>query len=313
MTRTVPSLAGMIHVPAGTFRMGSQHFYPEEAPCRAVKVRGFHIDATPVTNAQFDAFVAATGYRSFAELPPDPTDYPGTDFALLVAGSAVFQPTAGPVALDDHSQWWAFVPGADWRHPVGPDSDITGREDHPVVQIAYADAEAYAAWAGKALPTEAEWEFAARGGLDGAEFAWGDELSPDGAIMANYWLGQFPHDSRKPAGDFRTTPVTRFPANGRGAHDMIGNVWEWTRDWYGAAEIKPGKACCAIDNPRGGTLRDSFEPGDPRRVGRKVIKGGSHLCAPNYCQRYRPAARHPQAIDSPTSHIGFRCVVRDRP
>ena len=303
-------MAGMIRVPAGTFRMGSDRFYPEEAPVRDVKVRGFRIDPTPVTNAEFAAFVADTGYQTFAERAPDPKDYPDADPALLVTGSAVFQPTAGPVLLDDYGQWWAFVPGADWRHPAGPESDIVGREDHPVVQIAFADAEAYAAWAGKALPTEAEWEFAARGGLVDADYAWGNELAPDGAVLANYWCGRFPYESEKR--DFRTSPVTRFPANGYGLCDMIGNVWEWTRDWYGAAKAGSRRACCAIDNPRGGTLRDSFEPGDPRRIGRKVIKGGSHLCAPNYCQRYRPAARHPKAIDSPTSHIGFRCVIRDR-
>lgn len=300
----------MTHIARGRFRMGSERFYPEEAPCRAVKVGDFWIDDTPVTNAQFAAFVAATGYTTFAELPPDPAQYPGLDPALAVAGSAVFQPTSMPVPLDDFSQWWAFVPGADWRHPTGPDSSIEGLDDHPVVQIAFADAEAYARWAGKALPTEAEWEFAARGGLAEREYAWGDELAPGGAILANYWLGLFPVASQKPDGDFRTTPVGSFPANGHGLSDMIGNVWEWTRDWYAMPKGKPAKACCAIDNPRGGSLRASFEPGDITRTGRKVIKGGSHLCAPNYCQRYRPAARHPQAIDSPTSHIGFRCIIR---
>ncbi len=289
--------------------MGSEAFYPEEAPHRMVRVGGFRIDPTPVTNAQFAAFVDATGYRTFAELPPDPKLYPGLDPALAVAGSAVFQRTATPVPLDDYSQWWEFVPGADWRHPTGPDS--AALPDHPVVQIAYKDAEAYAKWAGKALPTEAEWEFAARGGFDGADYAWGDELTPNGAVLANFWQGQFPFASTKPDGAYRTSAVGSYPPNGYGLSDMIGNVWEWTRDWYGAPTSKPAKACCAIDNPRGAQLRESFEPGDPMRTGRKVMKGGSHLCAPNYCQRYRPAARHPQAIDSPTSHIGFRCIVRD--
>lgn len=300
----------MTQLPGGTFRMGSERFYPEEAPCRMVRVGPFWIDNTPVTNADFAAFVDATGYRTFAELPPDPKLYQLDDPALAVPGSAVFQRTATPVPLDDHGQWWEFVPGADWRHPLGPDSSIAGLEDHPVVQIAPVDAEAYATWAGKALPTEAEWEFAARGGLEAADYAWGDELAPDGAIMANYWQGLFPFASQKADGNFRTTPVGAFPANGYGLSDMIGNVWEWTRDWYGAPTGKPGRACCAIDNPRGATLRDSMVPGQPDRIGRRVIKGGSHLCAPNYCQRYRPAARHPQAIDSPTSHIGFRCIIR---
>ncbi|MFV3078010.1 formylglycine-generating enzyme family protein [Niveispirillum fermenti] len=301
---------GMAHITGGTFTMGSDRFYPEEKPRRRVRVGSFWIDTTPVTNAQFDAFVTATGYRTFAELPPDPRLYPGMDPSLAVAGSAVFQKTAGPVPLDNHGRWWAFVPGADWRHPTGPDSGIAGLEDHPVVQIAHADAAAYAKWAGKALPTEAEWEFAARGGLEDKEYAWGDELAPDGAILANYWQGTFPHQTLKEDGNFRTTPVGRFPANGHGLYDMVGNVWEWTHDWFGTNPRKPAKACCAVDNPRGATLRESMDPYDGTRMGRKVIKGGSHLCAPNYCQRYRPAARHPQSIDSPTSHIGFRCIVR---
>ncbi|WP_369062326.1 formylglycine-generating enzyme family protein [Caulobacter sp. 73W] len=300
----------MIRIQGGAFLMGSERNYPEEAPTRRVKVDKFWIDQGPVTNAQFAAFVADTGYRTFAELAPDPAHYPDLDPAMAIPGSAVFQPTDGPVELDDHTQWWAFTPGADWRHPAGPDSDIFDLDDHPVVQVAYADALAYAKWAGKTLPTEAEWEFAARGGLEGREFAWGDELAPDGAMLANYWQGRFPFASQKADGGYRTTSVGAFPANGYGLHDMIGNVWEWTRDWYGAPKGAPTKACCAIDNPRGAQQRESLDPDDPQRTGRKVIKGGSHLCAPNYCRRYRPAARHPQAIDSPTSHIGFRCVVR---
>lgn len=304
----MPTPPGMVQLPGGSFRMGSEHFYPEEAPCRMVRVGAFAIDVTPVTNAQFAAFVAATGYRTLAELPPDPKLYAELDPALAVPGSAVFECTPAPVHLEDHSLWWHFVAGADWRHPAGPDSEALA--DHPVVQIAYEDAEAYAAWAGKALPTEAEWEFAARGGLEDQDYAWGDELAPGGAVLANYWQGLFPFTTQKPDGNYRTTPVGSFPANGYGLVDMIGNVWEWTRDWYGAPSGKPGRACCAIDNPRGGTRRESVAPGEPVRIGRKVLKGGSHLCAPNYCQRYRPAARHPQAIDSPTGHIGFRCIIR---
>lgn len=289
--------------------MGSERFYPEEAPHRMVRLQSFRIDPGPVTNAQFSAFVDATGYRTLAEVAPDPKRYPGLDPSLAVAGSAVFQCTPTPVFLDDYSQWWKFVPGADWRHPTGPDS--VAETDHPVVHIAYKDAEAYAKWAGKVLPTETEWEFAARGGLEGAEYAWGDELMPDGKALANFWQGAFPFASSKPDGGYRTSPVGAYPPNGYGLYDMIGNVWEWTRDWYSSTGVAPNKACCAVDNPRGGSLRESVDPGDPMRTGRKVIKGGSHLCAPNYCQRYRPAARHPQAIDSPTSHIGFRCIVRD--
>lgn len=308
-----PSLEGMRHLSGGRFAMGSERFYEDERPVRAVRVDPFWIDETPVTNAAFAAFVDATGYRTIAEIAPDPKDYPGLDPALAVPGSLVFQQTPVPVGLDDWSQWWAFVPGADWRHPTGPDSDIAGLLDHPVVQIAYADAEAFAKWAGKTLPTEAEWEFAARGGLEDADYAWGDELAPEGAILANYWQGRFPFATTKADGNFRTTPVGRFPANGFGLSDMIGNVWEWTRDWYGMAQApKPGKgSCCEAVNPRGGLVRESYDPEAPEtKIGRKVLKGGSHLCAPSYCQRYRPAARHPQAIDSATSHIGFRCISR---
>ncbi len=301
---------GMKLIPGGSFMMGSEQFYEEERPLRRVRVDSFWIDATPVTNAQFAAFIAATGYRTFVEKAPDPKDYPGMDPALAVPGSLVFQRTPQPVSLDDHGQWWAFVPGADWRHPTGPDSSIAGIEDHPVVHVAFEDADAYAKWAGKALPTEAEWEFAARGGLVDKEYAWGDELAPGGAILANYWQGMFPFATLKPDDQYRTTAAGSFPANGYGLSDMIGNVWEWTRDWYGAPQ--PGKgSCCEAVNPRGATIGDSFESHAPgAKIGRRVLKGGSHLCAVNYCQRYRPAARHPQQIDSATSHIGFRCVSR---
>lgn len=301
-------------VPGGTYRMGSNAFYPEERPRRAVKVDSFWIDASPVTNRAFERFVAETGYRTLAEIPPDPDDYPGMDPALAAPGSLVFTRTAGPVPLDDPSHWWAFVLGADWRHPTGPDSDLTGKEDHPVVHVAYADAAAYAEWAGKSLPTEAEWEYAARGGLEDREYAWGDELAPDGAVLANYWRGLFPFANQRADGEYRTTPVGSFPANGHGLSDMIGNVWEWTADWYAdAGALASKRPCCAVSNPRGAALAASFDPAQPGvRIGRRVLKGGSHLCAANYCQRYRPAARHPQMIDSATSHIGFRCVSRVR-
>jgi formylglycine-generating enzyme len=303
---------GMRLLDGGSFTMGSDQFYAEERPARRVRVDAFFIDEAPVTNAQFAAFVMATGYRTVAEIVPDPRDYPGLDPTTARAGALVFQPTPAPVALDDWSQWWAFVPGACWRHPYGPDSDLIGREDHPVVQVAFADAEAFARWAGKSLPTEAEWEFAARGGLDGANYAWGDELAPGGKAMANVWEGLFPFATTKAGGDFRTTPVGSYPPNDYGLVDMIGNVWEWTRDWYGTASAAAAKSgCCEAANPRGAAIGQSYDPAEPLlKIGRKVLKGGSHLCAPSYCQRYRPAARHAQTIDSATSHIGFRCVSR---
>lgn len=304
-------LKGMRRLPGGRFRMGSERFYPEEAPHRTIKVDPFWIDEAPVTNRAFAAFVAATGYRTIAEIAPDPAMYPGLAPEDAVPASLVFMPTAQPVSLHDHTQWWALVPGADWRHPAGPDSAIEGLEDHPVVHVAYPDAEAYAKWARKALPTEAEWEFAARGGLDGADYAWGDVFEPEGRMMANYWRGLFPFSNQRGDGGFRTTTVGSYPSNGYGLSDMIGNVWEWTRDWYKVPPAaKKSGGCCVIDNPRGGTLNESLDASEPVRIGRRVLKGGSHLCAANYCQRYRPAARHAQMIESPTSHIGFRCVVR---
>lgn len=298
-------------IPAGVFRMGSDRFYPEEAPSLDVRVDAFLIDETPVTNAAFRRFVEATGHVTLAEIPPDPKDYPGMDPAMAVAGSLVFQKPERLANWNDVSQWWLWTPGANWARPYGPESSLDGLDDHPVVHVAYADAEAYARWAGKSLPTEAEWEHAARGGLVDADYAWGDELAPDGAMLANYWQGEFPVANDLLDGWERTSPVRSFPANGHGLYDMIGNVWEWTRDWYaprGAAAKK--SACCVPSNPRGALKDHSYEPGDPARIPRKVIKGGSHLCAPNYCQRYRPAARHPEAVDTSTSHIGFRCVRR---
>lgn len=307
---------GMVALQGGTFTMGSDRFYPEEAPVRRVSVDPFWIDATPVTNKAFAHFVAATGYVTIAEIAPDPKDYPGLLPGMDRAGSLVFRKTAGPVDMGNASHWWQFEFGADWRHPLGPDSSTEGREDHPVVHVAYADAAAYAAWAGKALPTEAEFEFAARGGLEGKDYAWGDELAPGGVMMANYWQGLFPFANQCLDGWERTSPVKGFPANGFGLYDMIGNVWEWTQDWWSDHTVPPmqGKtACCTLSNPRGGTLKASYDPGQPHmRIGRKVLKGGSHLCSANYCQRYRPAARHPEMIDTSTSHIGFRCVIHDR-
>ncbi|MFT3813026.1 MAG: formylglycine-generating enzyme family protein [Acidovorax sp.] len=303
---------GMVLIPGGTFRMGSDRHYPEEAPVHRVTVGSFFIDRTPVTNRQFKDFVKATGHVTLAQIPPNPKDYPGALPHMLYAGSLVFTPPPHRVDLRLMGEWWRFTKGADWRHPQGRKSDIYHRDDHPVVHIAYADALAYAQWAGKDLPTEAEWEFAARGGLDGAEYAWGDELTPAGTHMANTWQGEFPTENLKTDGYERTSPVTAFPPNGYGVHDMIGNVWEWTSDWY--ADRHPADAvknCCIPRNPRGGNEADSYDPQQPEiRIPRKVIKGGSHLCAPNYCSRYRPAARHAHAVDTSTSHIGFRCVMR---
>lgn len=310
----LPSTDAMIPIPGGVFAMGSDRHYPEEAPVRRVRVDPFRMDAVPVTNAQFAEFVAATGHVTFAELPPDPKHYPGMLPELALAGSLVFEPTAGPVDLA-LVQWWDYRIGANWRQPLGPGSSVDGLEDHPVVHVSHADAEAFAAWAGKALPTEAEWEFAARGGLDGRDYAWGDELAPGGAMLANYWQGPFPHANSCVDGFLRTSPVASYPANGYGLYDMIGNVWEWTADWYRAprAEKKPRGSCCIPANPRGGTRGGSIAKGDAARMPRKVLKGGSHLCAEQYCRRYRPAARYAQPIDTTTSHVGFRCILRASP
>ncbi|MGI4945318.1 MAG: formylglycine-generating enzyme family protein [Janthinobacterium lividum] len=281
----------MVRLSGGRFRMGSDRHYPEEAPSRAAAVPGFWIDRAPVTNREFAAFVGATGYCSVAEALPDPGAYPGADPAALVPGSIVFRPPGSPDAMRFWGDWWAFVPGAHWRHPDG--SARVCDPDHPVVHVAHADAAAYAAWAGKSLPTEAEWEFAARGGEDRGEYAWGDELAPDGAHQANTWQGRFPFENLVEDGFAGTSPVGAYPPNGFGLVDMIGNVWEWTDDpWSGGG----GHPCCAPAHAA---------------IARRVIKGGSHLCAPNYCRRYRPAARQPQAVDSGTSHLGFRCVLRN--
>jgi sulfatase modifying factor 1 len=302
----------MVLVPGSTFRMGSGHHYPEEAPVHRVMVDEFWIDRTPVTNKQFKAFVKATRHVTTAEILPDPKDYPGALPHMLYAGSLVFSPPRSVTNLRDWSQWWTFMKGADWRHPYGPKSNINVLDDHPVVHVSYSDALAYARWAGKDLPTEAEWEFAAHGGLDGAEFAWGDEFTPSGVHMANTWQGEFPRENLKADGYERTSPVTAFPPNGYGLHDMIGNVWEWTSSWWSTKhEADAPKPCCIPENPRGGREEQSYDPCLPNiRIPRKVLKGGSHLCAPNYCRRYRPAARHAEPIDTSTSHVGFRCVRR---
>ena len=298
-------------VPGGVFDMGSDRFYPEEAPVRKVRVTSFLMDEVPVTNTEFARFVAATDHVTLAELAPSVVDYPGLLPEMAVAGSMVFDPDRPTGTLRDPTPWWTYRAGADWRHPLGPGSGIEDLGEHPVVHVSYADAQAYAVWAGKSLPTEAQWERAARGGLDGADYAWGHELAPDGAMMANYWQGEFPYTNTLADGWERTSPVRAFPANRYGLFDVIGNVWEWTRDWWSRPRATaPSTDCCGIpENPRGGTRHGSVDIVTNDGIPRKVIKGGSHLCASNYCRRFRPAARHPQPIDSPTSHIGFRCVV----
>jgi formylglycine-generating enzyme required for sulfatase activity len=296
-------------IPGGRFTMGSARHYPEEAPPRVEKVGGFWMDRWPVTNAQFRAFIGATGHVTLAETAPDPAQYPGADPSLLVPASVVFVKPTQRVDLRNHFNWWSYVPGADWRHPYGPESSIDGLDDHPVVHVGFDDAAAYARWAGKELPNEVEWEFAARGGLEGAEYAWGDELTPGGKPMANTWQGEFPIENLRHDGYETTSPVGSFPANGWGLHDMIGNVWEWTTDWYATAQQarRGASACCSGDQA---ARERSFDPCVALPIPRKVMKGGSFLCAPNYCRRYRPAARMPQAIDTATCHLGFRCVVR---
>jgi len=304
--------AGMIFIPGGAFRMGSDRHYPEEGPVHRVSVDDFWIDRAPVTNRQFKEFVQSTGHVTFAEVAPDPKNYPGALPHMIFAGSLVFTPPNHPVDLRNWGQWWTLVKGADWRRPYGPKSNINALDNHPVVHVTFGDAIAYAKWVGKDLPTEAEWEFAARGGLDSAEFAWGEEYAPGGEYRANTWQGEFPHENTREDGYARTSPVTAFPSNGYGLYDMIGNVWEWTHDWYAPRhEADAAKACCAPKNPLGRREEASFDPLEPEiKIPRKVIKGGSHLCAPNYCRRYRPAARHAEPVDTSTSHVGFRCVFR---
>ncbi|QZT63352.1 formylglycine-generating enzyme family protein [Mycolicibacterium austroafricanum] len=289
-------LTELVALDGGSFRMGSTRFYPEEAPVHTVTVAPYAIERHPVTSAQFALFVADTGYRTVAELPPDPALYPGAAPQDLVPGALVFRPTAGPVDLRDWRQWWDWVPGADWRHPFGPGSFVDDKPDHPVVQVCYADAAAYARWAGRRLPTEAEWEFAARAGST-AVYAWGDEAVPGGVLMANTWQGAFPYRNDGALGWAGTSPVGTFPANAYGLVDMIGNVWEWTTTRFAGHHVldAPVNSCCPQTGP------------DPAVT--QALKGGSHLCAPEYCHRYRPSARSPQSQDSATTHIGFRCAV----
>jgi formylglycine-generating enzyme required for sulfatase activity len=300
----------MVAIPGGTFLMGSDAHYAEEAPAHKVTVAPFRMDRHAVTNREFRRFVEATGHVTLAEKPANAADYPGAKPGMLVPSSVVFRRPAQRVDMRNPYNWWIYVPGANWRHPRGPGSTLQGLWEHPVVQVAFEDAQAYAAWTGKALPTEAEWEFAARGGLDGAPYVWGDEYMPGGKPQANTWQGEFPYENTLVDGYEWTAPVGSFPPNGYGLVDMAGNVWEWTTDWYQEHRAIQ-HACCTIDNPRGGTGEGSLDPRTPDvRIPRKVMKGGSYLCAPNYCQRYRPAARMAQPVDTSTCHLGFRCVIR---
>jgi formylglycine-generating enzyme len=307
---------GMAWIPRGTFLMGTndKESFPNERPAHLVQVQGFWMDEHDVTNAEFAKFVEATGYVTTAERKIDWEDLkkqlpPGTpqpDKSALVPGSLVFTPTSGPVPLNDLSAWWRWVHGANWRHPEGPESSIEGRENHPVVQVSWYDAVAYAQWAGKRLPTEAEWEFAARGGLESKRYVWGDDFKPGGKYMANTWQGLFPVRDTGEDGFVGTSPVGSFPANGYGLYDMAGNVWQWCSDWYRVdahIEAASQKVCRDPAGPA-----QSYDPGDPYSP-KRVVKGGSFLCNPSYCESYRPSARRGTPPDTGSSHTGFRCVI----
>lgn len=293
---------GMVWIPGGTFHMGSDDATFEDArPVHRVTLDGFWLDRTEVTNRAFSRFVAATGYVTVAERRPDPRDFPGVPAEALVPGSLVFTPPADPVSLDNPLAWWRYVPGANWRHPDGPGSSIEGRDTDPVVQVSWDDAAAYARWAGKRLPTEAEWEYASRGGKGRTQFVWGDQLLPNGRWQANTWQGRFPDSNTADDGYPRIAPVASFAANAFGLFDMSGNVWEWCADWY-----RPGYDPGDARNPTGpASSHDPDEPGIPKRVQR----GGSFLCTDEYCGRFRPHARGKGAIDTGLSHVGFRCAL----
>lgn len=302
----------MVKLPGGEFLMGSDEHYPDEGPAHRAAVDAFSVDPHPVTNEDFSEFVEATGYRTVAERPLDPELYPGVPADSLAPGSAVFVMTDGSVNLRDWSHWWQWTPGACWRRPEGPESDVNGRGDHPVVHVCHEDAAAFCEWAGRSLPSEAEWEYAARGGLDAAEFVWGNDDPQESRPLANTWQGRFPYENTELDGWTRTSPVGSYPPNGYGLYDMAGNVWEWTDDWYQRRRRAPAApTCCVPLNPRGGSARGSLDPSQPQTpVPRKVLKGGSYLCSIQYCFRYRPAARQAQTIDTGLSNLGFRCVVR---
>jgi len=309
---------GMAWIPGGEFSMGAadppemnevgMNGTRDARPIHRVYVDGFFMDKTDVTNAQFASFVKATGYVTVAERTPRAEDFPGAPAANLVAGSVVFTPPHHPVPLNDHFQWWNYVRGASWRHPLGPSSDIRGKDDYPVVHVAYEDAEAYAKWAGKRLPTEAEWEFAARGGLSGKPFVWGDEFRPGGKWMANTHQGHFPDSDTADDGVAGIMPVARFAPNGYGLYDMAGNAWQWTSDWYRPDYYVALSAQGVARNPRGpDTPFDPSEPGQAKRVHR----GGSFLCTDQYCSRYLVGTRGKGEVSTGTNHLSFRCV-KDR-
>ena len=304
-------LKDMVRVPGGSFLMGSDDFYPEEGPVHRVSVSGYWMDEHAVTVAEYRRFVSATGYVTVAERALDPAQYPGVAPELLVPGSLVFDQPDGPVNLGDPRNWWSWVPGAQWRHPEGPGSTLHGRERHPVTHVAYEDAAAFAVWAGKALPSEAEWERAARGGLQGAVYCWGDTFQPRGRTMANTWQGRFPWENLKKDGFLGTAPVKRFPPNGYGLFEMTGNTWEWTSDFFSPRHPGGSPACCVPRDPHVHTPEHGHDrQARGAHIPRRVVKGGSYLCAPDYCLRYRPAARQGQAVETSSTHIGFRCVLR---
>jgi formylglycine-generating enzyme required for sulfatase activity len=293
----------LVLVPGGAELIGSEQHYPEERPAVEVSVGDVWWDRHPVTNEAFARFAAETGHVTVAEVAPSAEDFPGADPELLVPGSQVFSQTPGPVDLRDWTQWWRWEPGASWRAPQGPGSSWEEIPDHPVVHVGWSDAAAYARWAGKELPTEAEWEHAARGGLRGMPYAWGEEMSPGGRAMANTWRGSFPWRSAPEDGFHRTSPVGSYPPNGYGLVDMIGNVWEWTRSRWTPSHAQTGEDVASGSPCCGGAVRLA-------EADRMVTKGGSHLCSPDYCQRYRPAARQGHGVNDTTSHVGFRCVRR---
>jgi formylglycine-generating enzyme required for sulfatase activity len=302
-----PAPEGMVFIPGGEFAMGSDESImgADAKPVHRVVVGAFWMDETEVTNEQFAAFVKATGYVTVAERTPRAEDFPGAPPENLVAGSVVFTPPANAVPLDNHFQWWSYVKGANWRHPEGPQTGVEKRGRYPVVHVAWADAQAYAAWAGKRLPTEAEWEFAARGGLSGKAYTWGDDFKPQGKFMANSFQGRFPHQGRAEDGYALAAPVCSFPKNGFGLCDMAGNVWEWVSDWYRPDYYATLAAQGVARNPQGPP--DSFDPSEPG-VKKRVHKGGSFLCTDQYCSRYMPGGRGKGDPDTGTDHVGFRCV-----
>lgn len=313
--RKVFKKENMVFIDGGAFMMGSDKFYPEEKPAHKVTVDSFWIDKLPVTNKAYSNFVSATNYVTVAERPLNPADFPTVAKENLVPGSMVFEKRNEAVDLKDYTNWWRWIKRASWKHPQGPGTFINGLDNHPVVHIAYEDAEAYAMWAGKELTTEAEWEFAARGGLDGTDFTWGNEDTQLTKPMANTWQGEFPYQNLLIDKYEGTSPVGAFDPNGYGLFDMAGNVWEWTSDWYvphlDEAADKAITCCTTSINPRVTSSEYSYDPRQPQfKIPRKVVKGGSHICAPNYCLRYRPAARQPQMIDTAMTHIGFRCIIR---